>query len=77
MVVVILMNSVILSLYDYSDRDSKTYKNKVLDKMNIAFTIVFIIEAFLKIIAKGFIMHNKSYMRDGWNIIDSVVVISG
>lgn len=30
----------------------------------------------MKIIAKGFVCHSSSYLRDGWNIIDFVVVIS-
>lgn len=41
------------------------------------FTYIFVCEAALKIIAKGFIVHKQSYMRNGWNLIDLVVVISG
>jgi hypothetical protein len=44
---------------------------------NIAFTIIFIGEAVLKILAKGLIFHPESYLRIGWNLIDSIVVISG
>lgn len=25
----------------------------------------------------GFIVHNRSYLRDGWNVIDFFVVITG
>jgi hypothetical protein len=31
----------------------------------------------LKIIAKGFVFHEESYLRNGWNLIDSLVVVSG
>ena len=77
MVVIIMINSIILALYDYRDRDSTTHLNQVLDKLNMSITVLFIVEAGLKIIAKGFFMHHESYMRNGWNIIDLVVVISG
>ena len=43
----------------------------------MSITILFIVEACLKIIAKGLFMHHESYMRNGWNLIDLVVVISG
>lgn len=49
----------------------------MLDKFGFAFTIIFIIEAFLKISAMSFIVHRNSYLRDGWNILDFVVVLVG
>jgi hypothetical protein len=45
--------------------------------MNTGFTIIFIAEACLKIIAMGFILHKNAYLRNGWNIIDAIVVFSG
>jgi hypothetical protein len=36
----------------------------------------FIIEAFMKIITQGLIFHKNAYLRDGWNIMDGVVVLS-
>lgn len=45
--------------------------------MGYAFTYVFTIEAIMKIIAYGFIIHKNSYLRDGWNIIDFIVVMAG
>ena len=41
------------------------------------FTMLFILEAIIKIIAMGFLFHKNSYMRDIWNIIDFVIVITG
>lgn len=73
----ILLNSLVLVLYDYSDRDSLTYKNQILDIAGSVFTCIFTLECFLKILAQGLILHKKSYLRDGWNCIDFVVVISG
>lgn len=77
MVVVIILNSLSLSLYDYSDRDSNTRFNQILDLTNVIFTGVFIFEASVKIIARGLVFHPDSYLRNGWNLIDSVVVVSG
>ena len=33
------------------------------------------VEAVLKIIGMGFVTHKNSYMREGWNILDFIVVI--
>jgi len=44
--------------------------------MDIFLTIVFSIEAFLKIVAFGFLFCGpQSYIRNYWNIIDFVIVI--
>uniref|UniRef100_A0A3P8QNY7 Voltage-dependent L-type calcium channel subunit alpha n=1 Tax=Astatotilapia calliptera TaxID=8154 RepID=A0A3P8QNY7_ASTCA len=42
-----------------------------------AFLIIFTIETFLKIIAYGLVMHQNSYVRNGWNMLDFVIVIVG
>ena len=73
----ILLNSITLAIYDYSDRDSTTSYNQILDKIGMVLTIVFIIECVLKIMAFGLIIHENSYLRIGWNLIDLVVVITG
>ncbi len=74
---VIIINVLGLSLFDYSDRDSMTVWNKVIDKVDTALTYIFICEAILKIIGMGFIIHKSSYLRQGWNIIDFLIVITG
>ena len=75
--VIILVNSIILAIFDYSDRDSNTKKNKVLNLIGMVLTIIFIIECLLKIMAFGLIRHKNSYLRVGWNLIDLVVVLTG
>jgi Ion transport protein len=77
MVGVIMINSLILALYDYSDRDNNGTYNQILDKLNLGCSIIFIGEASIKIIAKGLIWHKEAYLRIGWNLIDALVVISG
>jgi len=73
----ILGNSLCLALYDYSDRDSLTERNQILDLIGFVFTIIFTLEALIKIIAMGFILHPQAYLRDGWNVIDFFVVTTG
>ena len=43
----------------------------------MVFSYIFTLELVLKVIAFGFIMHPKSYMRDTWNWLDFVVVVTG
>ena len=40
------------------------------------FTYLYIIEMVLKIAGMGFIMKSDSYLRDGWNQLDFVIVMS-
>jgi Ion transport protein len=64
-------------MYDYSDRESKKTWNQILDKIDIVFTATFALEAILKIIAMGFIIHKFAYLRQGWNVIDFFIAIAG
>ena len=41
------------------------------------FLAVFTLEAVLKIIAYGFLFHPGAYLRNGWNILDFVIVVVG
>lgn len=38
---------------------------------------IFCVEATLKILALGFILHKGSYLRNVWNILDFIVVLTG
>jgi hypothetical protein len=73
----IFINSVAMAFYDYSDRESLTLHNQIIDKMNFIFTIIYTVEALLKIIAKGFVLHRYAYLREVWNCIDFIVVVFG
>lgn len=74
---VIVVNSTVMAMYDYSDRDSLTFRNKTLDFINSMLTFVFLVEALMKIVAYGFIMGKRGYLRDSWNLIDFSVVFFG
>merc|ERR1711871_857499 len=45
------------------------------DVTEMFFTVVFTFEAVTRIIALGFCMHKGSYLRNGWNWLDFVVVL--
>jgi len=77
---IIIANSVMLCLEDHDERiKGPTYwseRNFQLEKVDLVFTVIFILECALKIIAKGFVFHEKSYLRDYWNWLDFFVVCS-
>lgn len=45
--------------------------------MEYVFIIIFVIEAVLKIGAYGLLFHAGAYLRNGWNIIDALIVVVG
>lgn len=47
------------------------------EKTEPYFLFIFCVEASLKILALGFVLHPKSYLRNIWNIMDFVVVVTG
>lgn len=47
----------------------------MLEKIDRGFTAIFIAEAAVKIIAHGFVLHKRAYLRNPWNILDFAVVI--
>ena len=60
---------------DYTDPDSS--RNVFVEQSEPVFTVLFTLEAVIKIIAMGFIVGEGSYLKDGWNWLDFLVVITG
>lgn len=50
--------------------------NLIVEKSEIPFTTLFTAECGIKIVAMGFAGREGSYLRDSWNMLDFVVVIS-
>ncbi|RZB38954.1 Ion trans domain containing protein, partial [Asbolus verrucosus] len=65
--------SMALAAEDPVNEDSS--RNLILDRLDYAFTGVFAVEMFLKIVDLGVILHPGSYLREFWNIMDAAVVI--
>jgi voltage-dependent calcium channel L type alpha-1D len=76
-ILVIFLNSIFLATYDYGDRDDVSTRNQVVEVAGRVFTCIFTAECVLKIVSYGFIVHTSSYLRDGWNWLDFIVVIIG
>ncbi|XP_066925644.1 sodium channel protein 1 brain-like isoform X3 [Clytia hemisphaerica] len=64
-ILTILVNCVFLAL------------NDAPEEAEYFFTAIYTTEMVLKIIAKGFVLHNFAYLRDPWNWLDFVVVLLG
>uniref|UniRef100_A0A8C7LIP0 Voltage-dependent L-type calcium channel subunit alpha n=1 Tax=Oncorhynchus kisutch TaxID=8019 RepID=A0A8C7LIP0_ONCKI len=73
----IFANCVALAVYIPFPEDDSNSTNHDLETVEYAFLIIFTIETFLKIIAYGLVMHQNSYVRNGWNMLDFVIVIVG
>ncbi|ESO09534.1 hypothetical protein HELRODRAFT_156481 [Helobdella robusta] len=73
----IIANCVVLALEEHLPENDKTPLSLELEKTEIYFLMIFCIEATFKIVALGFVMHRGAYLRNAWNIMDFVVVITG
>ena len=47
------------------------------EETEVYFLGIFCVEALLKIVALGFVLHKGAYLRNVWNIMDFVVVVTG
>lgn len=41
------------------------------------FSFIFLLECIFKIIAQGFVIGKKTYLRSAWNALDFIIVIGG
>jgi len=47
------------------------------EETEVYFLGIFCVEALFKIVALGFVLHKGSYLRNVWNMMDFVVVVTG
>jgi len=73
----IMLSSIQLAVLTYfvntTNEDLKAYFSTV----DLIFNIIFLVEALLKIVKSGFVVCKNSYLRDSWNQIDFIIVVSG
>uniref|UniRef100_A0A8C1RHR0 Voltage-dependent calcium channel type A subunit alpha-1 n=1 Tax=Cyprinus carpio TaxID=7962 RepID=A0A8C1RHR0_CYPCA len=67
----------VLTAHQHLPGEDKTPMSKRLEKTEPYFIGMFCFEAGIKIIALGFVFHKGSYLRNGWNVMDFIVVLSG
>lgn len=71
----IIFNAVLLGV----DQPATQWSSQVAQFLRISdfvFTGVFILEAFIKIVALGLVLHEGAYLRSGWGVLDAVIVVS-
>jgi hypothetical protein len=83
---VIMANAALLAIEDHSPTavdpvtlspdPERSATNSFVQACEPFFTALFTFEAVVKIIAMGFMVDRGSYMRDGFNILDFIVVVS-
>ena len=77
--ILIILSSITLIL-DNPLNNPEGVLSKILSQVDLIFTVLFAIEAAIKIIAKGLIRNSISpiepYLKNSWNQIDAFVVFS-
>lgn len=70
--VCILISSAMLAAED--PIEERSYRNTILNYFDVGFTTIFTIEIGLKTISDGFMMHEGSFCRSAFNLLDLFVV---
>lgn len=79
----IIGNSILTACVDYSILDENfepvtqgSARNFIIEVCETIFLFVFFVECTLKILAMGLFRDKRSYLRDGWNIFDFIIVMT-
>ena len=80
---VVIANAIIIALTDFSDVDVhgniqyNSPRNQAIRSSDPFLVSVFVFEAIIKMIAMGlYSTEGRSYLSDGWNILDVIVAIA-
>ncbi|GFR46008.1 hypothetical protein Agub_g7486, partial [Astrephomene gubernaculifera] len=71
----ILCNGVTLAMESNRKGFEHTSLGSALTKFEYLWMAIFTIEALMKIISMGFVYARGTYLRDGWNMVDFLVVV--
>eukprot|EP00754_Rhynchopus_humris_P029963 Rhum_TRINITY_DN15245_c7_g1::Rhum_TRINITY_DN15245_c7_g1_i2::g.146880::m.146880/K04857/CACNA1S; voltage-dependent calcium channel L type alpha-1S len=74
---VILANCVTLAMEDPTDKHCVTKRCGFTHKADYIFTNLFVVEMLLKLVGLGLYSRHDAYIRDSWNLMDGIIVISG
>lgn len=69
----IAFNSLLLALDEPSLTDS--YQQKTIEQLLNIISIIFVVEFVVKVIVSGFVIGEKTYLKDYWNILDFIIVM--
>jgi hypothetical protein len=73
----IIANCVVLAMEHHLPNSDRPPLAMRLEQTEPYFLGIFTVEAALKILALGFVLHRGSYLRNTWNIMDFIVVVTG
>ena len=71
-IVVIILNCVTLAMEDPSQAEQPMWQQH----LEVVFLALYTLEMVLKIVGLGFILNRKAYLKDPWNILDFIIVMS-
>lgn len=77
MLLCILTNSIVLANLDFRVKNLSSDKNNFLNYVNAFFTVIYILEAIIKIIAYGLILQKHSFLRHYLNYLDLIIIMGG
>ena len=77
--IAVIANAVIMTIHNYKYRiDENVESTSNLDYVSArVFVAIFSLEFIIKVIAFGFVLQSRSYLRNGWNILDFLSLLSG
>lgn len=70
--IIILLNIILLAI----DDPNSNIASSTREKFDSFFISIYTIEFLMKIWSRGIVFQKNSYFRDGWNILDSIVLIT-
>lgn len=73
----IIFNCFVLAAEEHLPSKDRTPLALKLEKTEPYFLAIFFFEASLKILALGLVLHKGSYLRNVWNLMDFIVVVTG
>eukprot|EP00112_Aurelia_sp_Birch-Aquarium-sp1_P018408 Seg4389.2 transcript_id=Seg4389.2/GoldUCD/mRNA.D3Y31 product="Voltage-dependent calcium channel type A subunit alpha-1" protein_id=Seg4389.2/GoldUCD/D3Y31 len=75
--VAIIFNCILMAINSQLPKDDMNNMNRFVEQAETYLLGIFCLEMVLNIITMGFILHPGSYIRNAWNILDFVVVVTG
>lgn len=70
----IVANSILLAFYDPTNPNA--IDTGIFAYLDTVFLVIYTTEMLLKILGLGFVLSPGAYLRDSWNILDFIIVIS-
>ena len=75
MIFLIFVSSVMLA-WDLPLNEPGSLTVQIIETVNTTFSLIFMIEAIMKIIAYGFLLNgDQSYLKTSWNVLDFLIVV--